>query len=314
VARAKIMHAAAEVIAERGYARTTDSIVSRRAGVTRETYHKHYRDVDDCAKDILDQALITAEAISAAALTREVSWQDGMRGAFVDILSFLDANPPLAKTLMVELLTASPTVQAHREQVTAAFSEHVGHLLRDKVPQTKPEAIGTAMFESVMGLVRRRINRSRDDPLITLLGEFMDVFMSLFGAGDRELAAEQASSRARVEAMLALATPNGDVHVQGVPDWTGAAAIPRGLADPRSGRRRECLLYVADHRGCSNRELAATMTITAPRVSAVLGYLKDEELIVNFSPGPGRLSAWHITDLGRQALHALASLRSAARH
>jgi hypothetical protein len=87
----------------------------------------------------------------------------------------------------------------------------------------------------------------------------------------------------------------------------GDGAIPGMFANPSASRPRECLLFLDDHPGSSNREIAAGVGVVhPPQISKLLRALAGEGLVTKRSEGLGKRNAWQLTPRGEGLSRMLA--------
>jgi DNA-binding PadR family transcriptional regulator len=87
--------------------------------------------------------------------------------------------------------------------------------------------------------------------------------------------------------------------------------IPTFVCDPAAHRVRLCLLYVAEHPGASNRQIAAGIGITHKgQISTLLSRLASEGLLVKRSTGIGRRNIWRLTQDGDRVAGMLRTARA----
>lgn len=307
--RQRILDAVVEVVAERGAANASVGMVIARAGVSTRTFYEYFDGLEACLIAVLDGGLERVGALAAEAFRAGQGgpWQDGMRAAMAAVLGFFDAEPRLARVLVVETPASGARVREHRERTTAAFRALiVKHTERD-VSHASPLAAEGALG-SVVSIVGARLIAPEPRPLLGLLGPLMGVIVAPFmddaavareiAQGDR-LAREIAAQRASCPSSAGCASPEHE-----------RALIPAALRNPRARRARECLLYLARRGGRepgpSNREIGQGVGVGRDaQISTLLARLAAIGLIEKRSSGPGRPNAWRLTALGERVARAL---------
>ncbi len=79
--------------------------------------------------------------------------------------------------------------------------------------------------------------------------------------------------------------------------------LPSKVSNPRAHRVRQCLVYIADHPGSSNREVAAGIGVNhQSQISYLLRALVEVDLVNKTSEGIGKRNAWRLTPHGEMAL------------
>lgn len=154
--RWRLLGAAAEVLAERGYARTRTSDIAARAGVSRGTLYEHFENLPAC---LLAAYEMTADCIcdlAGTACGAEGEWEARLRAALEQVLSFLAEEPALAHLLGAEAAAGVPEIAAARERLVgkllavgverrplegafALVSERVAAGEADRLPELAPQ-------------------------------------------------------------------------------------------------------------------------------------------------------------------------------
>jgi AcrR family transcriptional regulator len=305
--RERIVAAIVEVVAERGCARASVKPVVERAKVSRLTFYKVFPGgLEEGLIAVMDMGLERVGALVSRALEREQSWRDGMRSTLAATLSFFDSEPDLARVLIVETLGGGHAVLEHREALVDTFRALVVAKVGSEVPQVSPLAAEGALA-SVMSVVRARLIAREPRPLIELLGPLMGLVVEQ--VADRRTAAEETRRGER----LARAIQAGEVS-WAAPKTAPAPcepALSAALANPTARRLRGCVLFLADQGerglGPNNREVGAAIGVChKSQISRLLSQLREEDLAVKRSAGPGRPNEWRLTPRGEAMARALA--------
>jgi AcrR family transcriptional regulator len=302
IQRARILQAVVEVVAERGVAGASVELVIARARVSRRTFYGCFAGLEDALVGVLDWGLEQVGSLAVRAFAeQEGSWWGGMRAALAAVLGFFDAQPGLARVCMVEVLAGGAVVLEHRERIVEAFRGLVLERLQGEVSHASPLA-AEGLLASVMGVVHARLVAREPEPLIGLLGPLMGIlagsFMDQAGVA-REI--ERGDRLAR-EMLRERALRASEVAHPGLP-----VDVPVVLLSARAQRARQCLLYVAQHPGVSNQQVAAGIGAShREQVSRLLARLAGMGLLVKRAGGPGYPNAWSLTAEGEQVACSLA--------
>lgn len=117
--RWRLLGAAAEVLAERGYAQITTADIAGRAGVSRSTFYEHFDGLDACLLAAYEMAadclceIVTGACEGGRGLERSVR----LRAATKAALDFLAAEPALANLLGSAVPAGDPALHAARERL-----------------------------------------------------------------------------------------------------------------------------------------------------------------------------------------------------
>jgi AcrR family transcriptional regulator len=158
--RWRLLGAAAEVLAERGYARTKASDIAAQAGVSRGTFYKHFDNLHAC---LLAAYEMTADCIcdlADAAREGEGEREARLRTALGEVLSFLAGEPALAHLLSPELAAGVPEIAAARERL-------VGRLVKIGL-ERRP-------LEGALALVSERVAAGETSSLPELAPQLADL-------------------------------------------------------------------------------------------------------------------------------------------
>jgi AcrR family transcriptional regulator len=122
--RQRLLRAAAQEFAARGYAGSSAESISRRAGMSKATFYEHFANKQDCMIALFDRA---AEVLGGAIV-------DAARGTRGDVLQRMQAgtraflaavaeHPEYAQALLIESIAAGPDAARRRDQVVQGFAE-----------------------------------------------------------------------------------------------------------------------------------------------------------------------------------------------
>jgi AcrR family transcriptional regulator len=141
--RERLLQATTEVVAERGYAKTTVADIIGRAGVSRATFYELFDDRDDCFQAAYRANAELVAAVMAAELEHVRTGADGDPLAKLDrvlgvYLQALHDAPALARVFLVEVYAAGPAMIEQRRASLEGFVDIVAETHRGE-----PGLIGT---------------------------------------------------------------------------------------------------------------------------------------------------------------------------
>jgi AcrR family transcriptional regulator len=290
IQRGRMVAAATQIVEEVGCASMTVAQIIARARVSRKTFYEVFADREDCFLAAFDQALCEAGAIAADAFRREAEWHEGVRAALAKLLILMDQEPGLAKLCLIEAPAAGARVAKRRAEVLDQLATVVdrGRCLTDAAVQP-PRLTDEGIVGAVFAVLHRRLLDQRGKPLIELLGSLMSMIVLPYlgsPAASREL------SRPAPRAPAASRSPRSA---------SGQDPL-KGLNMRLTHRTVRVLMYVAENRGASNREIALGAEIEDPgQVSKLLMRLAGLGLVRNLcAPRKGTANAWRLTPRGEQ--------------
>ncbi|MBK5220488.1 MAG: TetR/AcrR family transcriptional regulator [Thermoleophilia bacterium] len=189
--RERLIAGLAEAIAENGYASTTIAHITRHAAVSRRTFYEHFGSKDECFVAAYDTVMEQLRERVDAAYQDEDDWPHAVRAGIAAMLSFLAAEPNLARLSMVEALVAGPVVV---ERYDAAIRSLVPYFeagregrppeVLDRLSPTTEEALVGGM----VSLISRRIIAGRGPELEQLLPDLVEFTLTPY-LGTAEAAA-----------------------------------------------------------------------------------------------------------------------------
>jgi AcrR family transcriptional regulator len=127
--RQRLLRAARDVFAERGYAAASIEEVVARARVSRTSFYRFFAGKEECMLAVLEEAvsgLIDAFAAAASAEDPEERIRLGVRG----IVEGLASDPATARVVLVEAVGASAAIEDARIKARAQFARLLAAELR----------------------------------------------------------------------------------------------------------------------------------------------------------------------------------------
>ncbi len=169
--RDRLLAAAADVIAKRGYQGATVAVIVKRAGVARVTFYENFENREACLLACFDRALEEAHRRTEAAIAAEAEWPRQVRAAIEAFLEFVVEEPALARTCLIESLTAGPAAMERYEQALQSYSPVLRH--GRELAGEVAELPGTLLEDSIIGgivwMVHQRLLRGEVDAIPGLL-------------------------------------------------------------------------------------------------------------------------------------------------
>jgi AcrR family transcriptional regulator/DNA-binding MarR family transcriptional regulator len=306
IQRARILSAMVEVAAEGGYLGAAVAPIVARAGVSRRTFYELFEGREDCFLAAFDWGVAQARQAAVEAYGSQRSWRDRIRHGLAALLAFLDSEQELARVCVIEALGAGKLVLARRSQV----SDELAAALDANAPQAKGGAGALPLLtaEGVVGgafsvIHGRLLERGRLDAeggnrrrLIDLHGQLM-ALIALPYLGPRMAGEELTRVSPELPAReTAPARPHG-----------GGGRLLERLDMRLTYRTVRCLMFIGEHPGSSNREIAQGAEISDEgQASKLLTRLTRVGLVANTrAHGPGYPNYWTLTAHGEQVLSAV---------
>src|ERR1700742_1105990 len=149
--RARIVAALAEETMDRGYRAVTVADIVRRAGIARNTFYDNFSSKEDCFLATQDYAVEASLKRVVDAATKVDGWEARLAAGLGAFLGYVASEPALARTCIVEALSAGPAAQERYEQSLQAFLPLVrigreDSPYGDELPETLEETIVGGIF------------------------------------------------------------------------------------------------------------------------------------------------------------------------
>lgn len=179
------MDATAELVAEQGYAATKIGDIVGRAGVARKTLYDNFEGKEEVFLATFDATVEEAlRRVEAACAAVEGGWEKRLEAGLQTFLAYVAEQPALARTCMIEALSATPAASERYEETMQRFVE----LTRRAVPRDEdlPDTIEETLVGGVAWIVYQQIRRGEAERAEDLLPELSDFMLAPFAASARE--------------------------------------------------------------------------------------------------------------------------------
>jgi AcrR family transcriptional regulator len=189
--RARIVNALAEETMERGYRAVTVADIVRRAGIARNTFYENFSSKEDCFLAAQDFAVVEALRRVVDAATPVESWPARVDAGLSAFLHYVAGEPALARTCIVEALSAGPASLARYEESLQSFIPlfRIGRKVSphgEDLPETLEETIVGGIF----WIIYQRIIRGETEQIERLRPELLEFALAPYLGAE---AAKQAS-------------------------------------------------------------------------------------------------------------------------
>lgn len=154
--RERMIQAMIEVVAERGFAKTTVADIISKAAVSRATFYEQFADKEDCFVEAYATVMERMLAFVAEGFASDSSgdWIDRVRGGVRSLLRYLAQNPVAVRVGIVEGFGAGARSRERYQQAVSAFFPFLdaGRELVDD-----PERIPAETSRVIVGGISTRI-------------------------------------------------------------------------------------------------------------------------------------------------------------
>jgi AcrR family transcriptional regulator len=193
--RARIIAALAEETAARGYRSVTVADIVSRAGIARNTFYDNFSSKEDCFLAAQQHAVDTALGHVREAAGELESWPARVNAGLAAFLRYVASEPALARTCMVEALSAGPASVRRYEESMLSFVPlfRIGRTVSrhgDQLPDTLEEAIIGGIFS----VIYQRVVHGETERIEELLPELVEFALTPYLGPEsaRRAASEQA--------------------------------------------------------------------------------------------------------------------------
>jgi AcrR family transcriptional regulator len=196
--RERMLLATAELVAERGYQKTTIELIAKTARVALVTFYEQFASKEECFLAAFDEGVEAAGQVFAELVDPEGPWVDQVSSGLEVFLEMVVAEPARAKLCLVESQAAGSAAlaryQGMLEKVAPKLRE--GRELNPRASRL-PDGLEVAIAGGLAWLVHQRLVADRADELEGLLPEMLQVTLTPYvGEAEAARAADVAQARA----------------------------------------------------------------------------------------------------------------------
>lgn len=156
--RERLLASIAESLHSHGYDKTTVSVISGHARVSKSDFYRQFESKDACFITAYDDAVerLREQVVSACAERRD--WADSVCAALAAGLGFLAAEPARANLLLVEGLRAGRGIYDRFQEAVQSFVPYLHEGAPGPASSGKaPDAIDEAVVGGIASLLSRRV-------------------------------------------------------------------------------------------------------------------------------------------------------------
>jgi AcrR family transcriptional regulator len=196
--RERMLLATAELVAERGYQKTTIELIAKTARVALSTFYEQFSSKEECFLAAFDETMDAAAEVFAELLDDEQEWADQVAAGLEIALEMVVGEPARAKLCIVEAQAAGGEAlkryQGMLERLAPKLREGRAHNPR---ASRLPDGLEMAIVGGLVWLVHQRLLTDRVDEVKGLLPEMLQVTLTPYvGEVQAGRAADAAQARA----------------------------------------------------------------------------------------------------------------------
>lgn len=146
--RQRIITGAAEIIAARGYRDVSVADIVKAAAVARGRFYEHFASKQDCFLALYEYGTTSAlDLVEESCKGLEGSFPERVETGLAALLAYIEANPALARSCIVEGPAVGPAISTRFESLIAGFAA----LLRAGREGEGAEELPATVEETVVG-------------------------------------------------------------------------------------------------------------------------------------------------------------------
>ena len=166
--RTRLLEAAGQAVARKGYAAATIDDIVRGAGVSKKTFYEHFQDKLGCflaayeaaSDELYEHVRAAQDAALAADGKADSAWLARTHAGIRAYLRWLAAEPALARVFLIEVAAAGPEALARRERLRDRYAARMREL--QERDTGLPDEIFHAVVAAADDLVVRRLREGGD--------------------------------------------------------------------------------------------------------------------------------------------------------
>lgn len=174
--RERVVRAATEVFAKRGYRGATVGNLVAGAKVGVGSFYSLFEGKEDCFLAVYDQIAADSREQMAAAVPVEADWPQRVTAILRSLLKLIEENPLAARIALIEVHIAGPTARSHHERNL----DEVATLLRSgrehsPVSGELPATLEYATVGGLAWLLQQRVASGESGEIGKLLPEVLEI-------------------------------------------------------------------------------------------------------------------------------------------
>jgi AcrR family transcriptional regulator len=196
--RERMLLATGELVAERGYQKTTIELIAKTARVALSTFYEQFSSKEECFLAAFDETMDAAAEVFAELLDPEQPWVEQISAGLEITLEMVVNEPTGARLCIVEAQAAGGEAlkryQGMLERIAPKLRE--GRIHNPRAGRL-PDGLEVAIVGGLVWLVHQRLIADEADEIKGLLPEMLQVTLTPYvGEAEAGRAADAAQARA----------------------------------------------------------------------------------------------------------------------
>jgi AcrR family transcriptional regulator len=180
--RRRILRAAGELVAKRGYGDVTVELIVKRAHVSYKTFYKHFSGKEECFLALFDRVFARVEGdIRERLAAGSEAWPEQVALVLRTFIEEIVADPMIARAVIVEAQAVGPGIRERYERAIKAFVPlfREGRELNPRGAEL-PETIESTLAGSVFWSAYQRLVVGEAERLPDLLPEILELILRTY--------------------------------------------------------------------------------------------------------------------------------------
>jgi AcrR family transcriptional regulator len=197
--RERMLLATVELVAERGYQKTTIELIAKTAKVALVTFYEQFANKEEAFLAAFDESIDAAREIFRELLEEEQPWPDQIASGLELVLEMVLKEEARAKLCIVEAQAAGAAPLARYQAMLESLAPKLreGRELNPRAARL-PDGLEVAIAGGLAWLIHQRLVSGRVGEVKSLLPEMLQVTLTPYlGEVEAARAAEEAEARAR---------------------------------------------------------------------------------------------------------------------
>lgn len=198
--RERMLLATAELVAERGYQKTTIELIAKTSRVALVTLYEHFSSKEECFLAAFDESVAAAKEAYAELHDPEQPWHEQISAGLEIFLEMVIKEEARAKLCIVEAQAAGSVSLTRYQEMLESVAPKLreGREFNPRASRL-PDGLEVAIAGGIVWLVHQRLVANDVDDLMALLPEMLQVTLTPY-IGEVEAGRAADAAQARVAA------------------------------------------------------------------------------------------------------------------
>jgi len=196
--RDRMLLATTELVAERGYQKTTIELIAKTARVALSTFYEHFSSKEECFLAAFDECISAAAEVFGELVEPDQPWVDQISSGMEVFLEMVVTEPARARLCIVESQAAGGAALARYQAMLGSVAPKLreGRELNPRAARL-PDGLEIAIVGGLSWLIHQRLVADRLDDIKALLPEMLQVTLTPYvGEVEAGRLADAAQARA----------------------------------------------------------------------------------------------------------------------